>query len=105
MTVCPIAVILVTSFGGVVMGLPCVVVEFRIDSGNVWKAHAVGVDWQGGRWAVERMEGQRVDLGAPEAESRDEVEAEQVAAVRPEGVPGPAGSRREQLAPAAIGGS
>jgi len=39
------------------------------------------------------MEGQRVDLGAAEAQSRDEVEAEEVAAVRPEGMPGPAGSR------------
>ena len=35
---------------------------------NVWKAHAADVDWQGGRWAVERMEGQWVDLGAAEAE-------------------------------------
>jgi hypothetical protein len=41
---------------------------FKADSGNVWKAHAADVDWQGGRWAVERMEGQRVDLGAAEAE-------------------------------------
>jgi hypothetical protein len=43
-------------------------VEFKADSGNVWKAHAADVDWQGGRWAVERMEGQRIDLGAAEAE-------------------------------------
>jgi hypothetical protein len=76
--------------------LPRVVVEFKTDSGNVRKAHAAGVDRQGGRWAVEWLEGQRVDLGAAEAESRDEVEAEQVAAVWPEGVPGPSG-RRERV--------
>ena len=29
-------------------GLPCVVAEFKADSGNVWKAHAADVDWQGG---------------------------------------------------------
>ena len=65
--------------------------EFEPDSGNVWRVNTTGVDWQGGQWAVERMEGQRVDLGAAEAESRDEVQAEQVTAVRPEGAPGPAG--------------
>jgi len=57
-------------------------VEFETDSGDVWRVDATGVDWQGGRWAVEPMEGQRVDLGAAEAESRDEVEAEQVTAMR-----------------------
>jgi hypothetical protein len=67
-------------------------VELETDPGNVRNAHAPGVDRQGGRRAVERVEGQRVDLGATEAESGDQVEAEQVAAVRPERVPGPAGS-------------
>jgi hypothetical protein len=42
---------------------------------------------------VEWVEGQRGDLGAAEAEGRDEVLAEQVAAVRPKGAPGPPGCR------------
>lgn len=49
-------------------GLPCVVVEFKADSGNVSNAHAADVDWQGGavgRGTDERPAG---NLGAAETE-------------------------------------
>ena len=53
--------------------------------GRASTGRASGGPWNG--WKA------RVDLGAAEAESRDEVEGEQVAAVRPEGAPGPARGR------------
>ena len=61
--------------------------EFEADSGNVRKADTAGADWQGGRWAVDGLKASGL-ISAPEAESRDQVEAEQVTAVRPEGAPG-----------------
>ena len=59
--------------------------QFEADAGNVGQRDVAGIDRQGRRRAVEWVEGQRGDLGAAEAEGRDEVLAEQAAAVRPEG--------------------
>jgi hypothetical protein len=66
-------------------------VQFEADAGYLGQRNTASADRQDGRRAVERVEGQRVDLGAAEAEGRDQVQAEQVAAVRPESAPRPPG--------------